>query len=86
MQLQALSGDARASSAAAGATAALLPLLPGHVSGQLGLRSGRASNEALPADVYADRSIAALKQLLVNKQLPPECPTPSAIHRRVQIQ
>ncbi|BDA40985.1 probable serine/threonine-protein kinase 36 [Coccomyxa sp. Obi] len=62
--LQASAGDVRASSAAAGAMAALLPLVPGHHSGQQGLRSGRTSNEALPADVYAERSIAGLTRLL----------------------
>ena len=64
---QASAGDVRASSAAAGAMAALLPLLPGHANGQQGLRSGRASNEALPADLYVDRSIAGLQRLLVRK-------------------
>ncbi len=66
--LQASAGDVRASSAAAGAMAALLPLVPGHHSGQQGLRSGRASNEALPADVYAERSITGLTRLLVRNR------------------
>jgi hypothetical protein len=60
----------RASSAAAGAMAALLPLLPGHTSAQQVLRSGRASNEAIPADLYAERSIAGLKRLLVSNYQP----------------